>query len=284
MELSLDQIVGLALKLCILSSIFGLGLKASWADAASLLYRPELLMRSLFAMYVLTPLTAMLLVLAFPAPQAVEIAVLLMAISAGAPLLPKKLLKLGVNPPYIYSLSIIASLLAIVSVPISLAIVAAFVHRSASIAATEVAYAIATVFLAPLLAGMVVRRLWPALAERISDQIIGTANIILLGLILFIGATNLSAIFGAVDLSGFALIVVMTFAALAIGHVLGGPDSNDRTALAVACASRFPALVLLIASLNYPAAKPLPVVAAYLLFSNLAAIPYLRWRMSGRKA
>lgn len=284
MELSLAQIVGLALKLCILSSIFALGLKAAWADAASLLYRPRLLMRSLFAMYVLTPLTAMLLVLAFPAHQAVEIAVLLMAISAGAPPLPKKFLKLSVNPPYVYSLAVIASLLAIVSVPVSLAIVAAFVDRPASVPATAVAYTIATVFLAPLLAGMVVRRLWPALAERISDPIIGTANIILLGLILFIGATNFSAIFGAVDPSGFALIVVMTFAALAIGHVLGGPDSNDRTALAVACASRFPALVLLIASLNYPAARPLPVVAAYLLFSNLAAIPYLRWRMSGRKA
>jgi hypothetical protein len=39
---------------------------------------------------------------------------------------------------------------------------------------------------------------------------------------------------------------------------------------------------LLIASLNFPNAKPLPIVAAYLLASNLAVIPYMRWRKTQR--
>ncbi|PTR17357.1 BASS family bile acid:Na+ symporter [Nitrosospira sp. Nsp2] len=259
------------------------GLKAAWADVAYLLRRPGLLSRSLLAMYVLTPLAAMLLVLVFPAPRVVGSAVLLMAISAGAPLLPKTLFKLGANPSYVYSLSVIAALLAIVTVPVSLTILSAIFHRSASIAASEVAYTISTAFLVPLLAGMVARHLSPTLAERISDPIINTGNIILLGLVVLIVATNLSAIL-AVGPSAFAIIVMMTFAALGIGHALGGPDPNDRTALAIACASRFPALVLLIASLNSPGIKPLPVVAAYLLFSNLAAIPYMRWRASLRKS
>ncbi|WON74331.1 hypothetical protein [Nitrosospira sp. Is2] len=283
MDLSLAQILGLVLKACILTTIFALGLKAAWADVAYLLRRPGLLSRSLLAMYVLTPLAAMLLVLVFPAPRVVGSAVLLMAISAGAPLLPKTLFKLGANPSYVYSLSVIAALLAIVTVPVSLTILSAIFHRSASIAASEVAYTISTAFLVPLLAGMVARHLSPTLAERISDPIINTANIILLGLVVLIVATNLSAIL-AVGPSAFAIIVMMTFAALGIGHALGGPDPNDRTALAIACASRFPALVLLIASLNSPGIKPLPVVAAYLLFSNLAAIPYMRWRASLRKS
>ena len=135
MELSVAQILGLVLKVCILATVFALGLKAAWADVASLLHRPGLLMRSLFAMYVLTPLVALLLVFAFSAPLAVELAVLLMAISAGAPLLPKKLFKLGANPPYVYSLSVIAALLAIVTVPISLTILSMFFVRSASVPA-----------------------------------------------------------------------------------------------------------------------------------------------------
>jgi BASS family bile acid:Na+ symporter len=244
-----------------------------------LLRQPGLLVRSLLAMYVLTPLAAVLLVRAFSAPLAVDIAVLLMAISAGAPALPKKLLKLGANPPYVYSLSVIAALLAIVTVPVSLAILGAFYGRAGGVPMEEVAYTIAAAFLAPLLAGMVARRFWPALAERISEPMIGAANIVLLGVVLLMAATNLSAILG-VGASGIAIIVAMTCAALAIGHVLGGPDANDRSALAVACASRFPALVLLIASLNFPHARPLPVVAAYLLFSNLAMIHYILWRKS----
>jgi bile acid:Na+ symporter, BASS family len=55
--------------------------------------------RSLLAMYVFTPLLAVLLVLAFDAPLPVETAVILMAISAGAPVLPKKLLK--IDPFYV---------------------------------------------------------------------------------------------------------------------------------------------------------------------------------------
>ena len=85
-------------------------------------------------------------------------------------------------------------------------------------------------------------------------------------------------------LPAFVLIMVMTLAALAVGHVLGGPDPSDRTTLALACATRFPALGLLIASLNFPNAKPLPIVVTYLLACNLAVIPYMRWRKTQRGA
>lgn len=70
----------------------------------------------------------------------------------------------------------------------------------------------------------------------------------------------------------------MTCAALAIGHVLGGPEPSDRTTPALASATRSPALGLLIASLNMPNTEPKPIVAAYLVASTLTVIPYLRWR------
>ena len=234
-------------------------------------------------MYVLTPLIAVLLVLVFNAPLPVKIAVLLMAISAGAPALPKKLFKLGANPPYVYSLAVIMALLAIVTVPLSLAALSAFFDRDASVPLGQVATVITTGFLAPLLAGMVVRYFWPTLAERIGEPLITAAGIVLLVLILLIVATNFSVIVG-IGVPAFLLIVVMTLASLAVGHVLGGPDPNDRTTLAVACATRFPALGLLIASLNFPNAKPLPIVVAYLLTANLTVIPYMRWRKTQRGA
>lgn len=283
MDMSVAEFIGLVLRLCILSTVFALGLKATWEDVAYLLHRPQLLARSLLAMYVLTPLIAVLLALVFTAPLPVKIAVLLMAISAGAPALPKKLFKLGANPPYVYSLAVIMALLAIVTVPLSLAALSAFFHRDASVPPGQVASVIATGFLAPLLAGMAVRYFWPTLAERIGEPLITYAGIVLLVLILLIVATNFSVIVG-IGMPAFLLIVVMTLASLAVGHVLGGPDPNDRTTLALACATRFPALGLLIASLNFPNAKPLPIVVAYLLMAALAAMPYMRWRKAQFKA
>ena len=70
----------------------------------------------------------------------------------------------------------------------------------------------------------------------------------------------------------------MVGASLAVGHALGGPDGTDRTTLAIACATRFPGLGLLIASQNFPGAKPMPVLVTYLLVSNLTALPYQLWR------
>lgn len=275
------HIIGLLLRVCVLSTVFALGLNATREDVAYLVHKPQLLVRSLLAVYVLTPLIAVLLVLAFTAPLAVEIAVLLMAISAGAPVLPKKVLKLGADPHYIYSLAVIVALLAIVTVPVSLALLSAFFHRGISVPPGQVASVITMGFLAPLLAGMVVHYFWPTLAERIGPSLSTIAGILLLVLVLLILATSFSAIV-EVGLPGFMIIAVMTFAALAVGHALGGPDPNNRTTLALVCATRSPALGLLIASLNFPNAKPLPIVAAYLLVSNLVAIPYTRWRKNQR--
>jgi bile acid:Na+ symporter, BASS family len=283
MEMSLAQIIGLLLKVSIFSTVFALGLNATREDVLYLAHRPQLLLRSFLAMYVLTPLIAVVLVLAFDAPVPVDIAVLLMAISAGAPDLPKKLLKLGANPPYVYSLAVLMALFAIVTVPVSLALLSAFFHKDASVPPGQVASVLVMAFLAPLLAGMVVRYFLPTLAERIGEPLITAAGIVLLGLILLIVATNISAIAG-IGVPSFVLIVVMTWAALAVGHLSGGPDPADRTTLAVACATRFPALGLLVASLNFPNAKPQPLVAAYLLASTVAVIPYLRWRKSQREA
>jgi len=275
--MSLAAVVGLLVKLCIFSTVFALGLNATWKDVAYLLHKPGLFFRSLFALFALTPLIAVLLVRALPAPLPVEMAMLLMAVSAGAPALPKNLLKLGGNPSYIYSLAVSMALLAIVTVPVSLAILSAAVSTDIRVPPGQVAAAISKAFLAPLLAGMVARHFAPALADRVGDSLLKLAGIILLILVLLIVATNFAAIIG-IGLPALALIVLMTCAALAAGHVLGGPDPGNRTTLAIACATRFPGLALLVASLNFPNAKPLPIVVAYVLISSLTVIPYMRWR------
>jgi BASS family bile acid:Na+ symporter len=174
-------------------------------------------------------------------------------------------------------------LLAIVTVPVSLAVLGAFFGRDVSVPMGSIALKIGTMFLAPLVAGMVVRQAWPTLADRIGPPVMSTAGVVLLVLLLLIVATNVPAIVG-MGLPAVVLIVAMTSAALAVGHVLGGPDPDDRTTLAIACATRFPALGLLIASLNFPNAKPLPIVVSYMLISALSVMSYIRWRKSQRRA
>jgi bile acid:Na+ symporter, BASS family len=172
-------------------------------------------------------------------------------------------------------------LVAVVTVPVSLALLRPLFPKTITVYPVDVAKVVVTMFLAPLLAGMAVRYVLPTLSGRIRQPLMTATGIIIVGVAVLILALNFSAIVG-LGAQGLLIIVLLTIGALAVGHAMGGPDPSDRTTLALACATRLPALAMLIASLNFPNAKPLPVVAAYLLVSNLTALPYLFWRKERR--
>jgi hypothetical protein len=72
---------------------------------------------------------------------------------------------------------------------------------------------------------------------------------------------------------------VATVIGLITGHLLGGPDSEDRTVLALATAARHPGVAMAIASANFPEQKLAPAaILLYLLLSALLSIPYVMWR------
>lgn len=113
----------LLLKIEVMIIIFGIGLDLVVADATYLLQRSRLLLRSLLAMYVLVPVAALILIKMTTPVPGVEAGLLVLAVSAGAPLLPRKLLGIG-DSAYIFSLVVVSSLLAIVLVPSWLALLA----------------------------------------------------------------------------------------------------------------------------------------------------------------
>jgi len=74
-----------ALKVSVALLILGIGLGSTFADLLYIWRRPGLLLRSLLAMYVLVPLAAVVLVSVLPVNPAVKAALLVLAVSAGAP-------------------------------------------------------------------------------------------------------------------------------------------------------------------------------------------------------
>jgi hypothetical protein len=78
----------LLLKAAVGVIIFAIGLDSTAGDATHLLHRPRLLVRSVLAMYVGVPLAAWVLVKLLTLSPGVEIGLLVLAASAGAPLLP----------------------------------------------------------------------------------------------------------------------------------------------------------------------------------------------------
>ena len=78
--MTLQSMILLALRATIVLSVFAIGLESRSADAAYLLRRPRLLMRSALAMTVVTLLVAAAMTWAFDLPAAVEIALVALAV------------------------------------------------------------------------------------------------------------------------------------------------------------------------------------------------------------
>ena len=116
-------------------------------------------------MYVVVPLAAFMLVGLLDLAPGVELGLLVLAASAGAPLLPRKLLRIG-DGAYIFSLVLLSSLLAIVVVPAWLALLGPHFRSPLELAPSEVAWVLAKSFLLPLAAGMLLRWWLPAFAPR----------------------------------------------------------------------------------------------------------------------
>ncbi len=271
----MTAILLLLLKASVGTIIFAIGMDSAGKDASHLLTRPGLLLRSVLAMYLLVPLAAFVMVKLLTLAPGVEIGLLVLAASAGAPLLPRKLLRIG-DGAYIFSLVLVSSMLAIFVVPAWLALLGPYFGSPLEVAPVQVALILAKSFLLPLGAGMLVRWWLPAIAQRLASRLIGGAGMVLticaLSLLILHWEVLLVARWGGV-LALMALVAI----ALAIGHALGGPAPDERTALAVACASRHIGIAVLVAA-SLPGPRTAVIIAVYIVASAVVCIPYLRWR------
>jgi BASS family bile acid:Na+ symporter len=266
----------LALRVSIAVLLFATGMSVTLKDVAWLWRRPVLLAKSVLAMYVVAPLIAVLMARALDLPRPTEVALVVLAICAGAPLLPRKLVKLGGDESYVFSLVVTTSLLAIVTVPASLHLLEEYLSFDPAITPSAVVWAIAKTFLLPLAAGMLVRVVAPALADRIDDVLLKVASVVMLvcAAVLLVAAWRHVFAVGLPSLLAFG---AFTLAVLFSGHLLGGPDPADRTSLAVTSATRHVGLALLVAA-GARSPHTLPLVAGYLFASAVVSVPYIRWR------
>lgn len=269
----------LLLKLSVAAIILAIGMDSTLDDLLYLWRRPWLLVRSVLAMYVLVPLVALLLVRLLTLAPAAEVALLVLAVSAGAPLLPRKLLRIG-DGRYIFSLVVASTLLAIVLVPALLVVLGPELGNPVHLGPVSVALVLAKSFLGPLVLGMLVRWRFPRFAAAAIDRIMGVAGLVLTASALVLLALGWHLLSDA-GWAGVLTLGLLLVIGLVTGHWLGGPEPDDRTALAVACSTRHIGIAVLVAA-SLPGPRTAVIVAVYILVSAAVTVPYLRWR--GRRS
>lgn len=273
--MSIASFVVLTLKASIVILVFAIGMHATLADTAELLRRRGLLVRSLLSLNVLMLVFAVALVQMFALPTPAKVALLALSVSPIPPLLPKKLKGVHGAEPYTASLIVFAALLSIVIVPASMDILGAYFHQDVHVPPSRLVPIVLVVILVPLLLGMLVNKLFPSFANRFATPI-GKLGSILLAL--SAAALLVSQWKPLFSMFGSGVMIVLTIFSVVgamVGHLLGGPEPENREVLALATSVRHPGIAITIAAINFPDEKSVPLVVVWhLIIGTVVAIVY----------
>lgn len=276
--MTIAQLVPLVIQLSMALIMFCVALNANVRDVTQLLRAPWLLIRSILAMNVIMPLVAIMIVLPFDLNPVIKIALVATALSPVPPILPNRQIKAGGSYSYIIGVLVVTALIAVVFVPLVAEILGRVFDRPVHVSASSVATIVAVSMLLPLLAGMAFSAFSPSMASRVAGplSIFGMALLVIAFIpVLFMQWPLIASLIG--DFTLFA-IAVFVLAGLAVGHWLGGPDPDDRTVLALATATRHPAVALAIVHELPERPTALAAILLILVFGAIVSTPYVKRR------
>jgi BASS family bile acid:Na+ symporter len=272
------QLIIVALQVSIIGTVFGFGLNATPADFRYLFERPGLLLRSLLAVLVVTPLAAIVLVRVFEFQPAAEIALLALAISPVPPLLPNRESQAGGHASFGLALMAVLAMLAIATVPLSAQMLEHVLGRPLRVSTAAIARILLVAAVIPLLAGMATRAMLPAAAARMEPVVRFATRVLFFLAVVMLVAGMWRAVWNAIGGGAIVAMVAFVLLALVIGDLLGRPDRDHAVVLALSSACRHPAIALSIASASFPNERFAGTIFLYLIVNVVVGMAYMKWR------
>ena len=272
-----DWLLSVVAAATLFAVMFDLGLAIVPAEFRWVGERPELLLKGLFSVLVAVPGAAWLVARAFDLPRAAEIGIMLMAIAPGAPVALRRSLGAGGHRSFAPALQIAVAALAVVSMPLSVAAFNEYYGGHAEVSPLPLARQVFVAQLLPLSLGMLARHFFGAQAEWAEPRLRKVGGILLV-VLLVLALIDIGEVVLGAGLRVTLAIVTVTLLAVAVGHVMGGPEPATRTATAISSAARNPGLALLVATLNRAPPAITATVLAYFVIAALTLIPYVAWR------
>jgi BASS family bile acid:Na+ symporter len=272
-------LVKLVLTTGIVLTVLSIGLRAQPADTLLLLRNPRLGVRAMVSMFVLIPLFVIGLALTLQLGPADRAALIALSISPMPPILPRRQAIVGGGGDYAVGLSVLAALVSIVIAPIVVWLVGLLSGVTTVFDPVALLRVLAITVGVPLAAGILIARLWPRTVAL--STMVGRVALALLvvsaAVILFKEAPAVADRIG----NGILLVTVaIVLFGLLVGHLLGGPDSGNRGALALATSARHPGVAISLATATFPLDQKaiLATVLLFILASVVLTLPYVLWR------
>ena len=252
-----------------------LGLRSRPADTLMLIRNPLLGVRAVLAMFVFVPACTLLMTWSLPLEPAIRASLLAMSV---APLCPTNFRAAAeTDGDYMLGLQVFAAVASLAAVPAMLALTERIYDFETHYPIGKIAFFILKQIGLPLTFGMGLAFLLGGKSKRVAlwlERIGYIAMITAMGLILYFILPKV----WYMSVNGRLLsVVAFTGFVLSGGHLFGGPDRGSRDNLIMGSVQRHPVISLLIATTVVPAeeATMMIVIVMFILFGNLAMIPYM---------
>jgi BASS family bile acid:Na+ symporter len=269
----LDILIKLLNIVALSAIMLAMGLGVRTEEVLDSARRPRLILLGLLANYVLVPAVTLVLLILFRANPMVAVGFFTLAVCPGAPVAPPMVGVARGNVPLAVSLMVI---LAALSALLSPALLSAVLARLAPDRELHIDYVaiIQTLLVAqmlPLALGLGLRHWAPGLAKRLVRATGLLSNVLLLGLVVLILASQYETL-AAIRLRGWTGMGVLLLSSLGLGWLCGGPDMLSRRAMAVVTGPRNAAVGLVIANSNFANTPAVTAVIAYGLISMVGTL------------
>jgi bile acid:Na+ symporter, BASS family len=272
------------IKVCsaisVFAFVFSRGLGTRIDDLGYFSTRYELIVRSFLSVDILVPLITIAVIYLVSPSRATAIGLILLAAAPVAPLVSKNVSKAGGKLDYAMSLQVLLASLAVVTTPVVLYLLSRATGITMNIDPLAVARSVGLSVLLPILIGVFVRRLFPALAVRLIRPLETFSGIVLALVFVIVLLFTYQLVF-VPNIRSYIAMVLVVAGSLAAGHLMASGLPEEQTTLALESAARNSGLALLIASEYAPLERALPVMIPYVITSAIICFIYIRYRKMG---
>jgi len=267
----LQIVFKVSLLVFIVSSMMSMGLGLTIRQIAEPLKNVKLVVLSLIINFLLVPLLVYGIISIIPLNEGERIAMLLVAIAAGAPFIPKLADIAKANIPFSMGLMLLLMVVTIFFMPI----VVPYMLTGAEVSSWEIAKSLVIIMLLPLILALLIRAYWEKGAKPMQGLFAKLTNIAMLLLIISLVILNTNHL---IDKVGYPLlaILLLLIGAMVIGYYLGGKEKDIRVVSALGAGQRNISAALLVGTQNFDNADITIMLVAVSIFGLFIMLPYAK--------
>jgi bile acid:Na+ symporter, BASS family len=276
--MSLDRLINLIVAIALIEMMVLIGLQVTMAQLLVTIKDWRLMARAALANYVLVPAVAVLLLIAFEADPMVAAGFLVLAVCPGAPFGPPFAGFARADVATAVGLMVILAGSSAFLAPLLLQVLMPWLAGNEAARADPLAMvrALLMIQLLPLLLGLMMRHRLPGLADRLVGPLERVGEILNGGVAVLILASQFQML-AQIRLRGFAGMLMLLAASLAIGWLAGRSGHSGRRTMALTTALRNVGVGLVIVTGSFGGTAAVSAALAYGIIEVFGSLLVAFW-------